>query len=92
MDQAYLDLEAYHSDNADLNAESKLLNTEIDSILLQIIECEKVNAEMSREIENYIQYDEEARTKLDRKAAMRKLLETVSARLGQTGTPIAHLR
>ena len=92
LDQAYIDLDGLQTDNADMNAEHKLLNTEIDAILVQILECEKVNAEMNREIENYIQYDEEARSLMDRKTAMRKMLETVNAKLGQTGSHIAHLR
>ena len=59
---------------------------------MQIIQCEKVNKEMQREIENYMQYDEDARNMLDRKAAMKNLLDTVTARLGQTSSHIAHLR
>ena len=47
---------------------------------------------MQREIENYMQYDEEARNMLDRKAAMKNMLETVTTRLGQTSSHIAHLR
>lgn len=47
---------------------------------------------MQKEIEAYIQSDEEARSRLDRKTAMKKMLETVTARLGQTGSHIAHLR
>ena len=80
------------NDNADHHSEHKLLNSEIDSILLQIIECEKVNSEMKKEIENFIHSDEEARTMLDRKNAMRNMLETVTTKLGQTSSTIAHLR
>ena len=47
---------------------------------------------MKKEIENFITSDEEARTMLDRKAGMRKILETVTTRLGQTSSKIAHLR
>jgi len=47
---------------------------------------------MQGEIEHYILCDEEARSKLDRKSAMRNMLDTVSARLGQTGATISHLR
>ena len=47
---------------------------------------------MQKEIEVYIQADEDARNMLDRKVAMRKMLETVATRLGQTGSHIAHLR
>lgn len=47
---------------------------------------------MQREIENYMQYDEDARNMLDRKTAMKNLLDTVTSRLGQTGSHIAHLR
>lgn len=60
--------------------------------MIQIIECEKVNKELQREIENYIQSDEEARSMLNRRDAMRNMLDTVTARLTQTGEPIAHLR
>ena len=47
---------------------------------------------MHKEIQHYIEYDEEARSKLDRKAGMKNMLDTVTARLGQTGSHIAHLR
>jgi hypothetical protein len=47
---------------------------------------------MQKEIEVYIQADEDARNMLERKVAMRKMLETVTTRLGQTGSHIAHLR
>lgn len=39
-----------------------------------------------------MQSDEDARNMLNRRDAMRKLLDTVSARLSQTGEHIAHLR
>ena len=47
---------------------------------------------MTKEIERYIAADEEARNMLDRKSDMRKMLETVTTRLGQTSSTIAHLR
>ncbi len=47
---------------------------------------------MQREIEHYIQCDQEARNMLDRKLAMRNMLDTVSTKLGQTGANISHLR
>lgn len=60
--------------------------------MLQIIEYERVNKDLQKEIENYILYDEQARNKLNRKDAMRNLLDVVSNRLNQTGEHIAHLR
>jgi predicted nucleic acid-binding Zn-ribbon protein len=92
LDKAILERDSLEHDNASYHAEHKLLDNEIDSVLLQIIECERINSEMQKEIENYIQADEEARHMLDRKSDMRKMLETVTVRLGQTGSHIAHLR
>ena len=60
--------------------------------MLQILEYEKVNKELQREVENYMQYDEDARNMLNRREAMVKLLDTVSTRLNATGENIAHLR
>lgn len=89
---ALLEKDSLGNENEDHNMEFKLLNSEIDGLLLQIIEYERANSEMKGEIESYIQYDEEARSMMDRKDAMRKMLETVTSRLGQTSSHIAHLR
>lgn len=51
-----------------------MLSQEIDNVLLQIIDFERANNEMKKEIENYIASDEEARSMLDRKTAMRNML------------------
>lgn len=92
LDQAILERDALENENSCHNAEYTLLNSEIDTLLLQIIECEKTNSEMQTEVQHYMQYDEEARVMLDRKAAMKNMLDTVTTRLGQTGSHIAHLR
>ncbi len=60
--------------------------------MIQIIEYERINKELQREIENYMQSDEDARSMLNRRDAMRSMLDTVTARLSQTGENIAHLR
>ena len=92
LDHAILEKDALENDNAEYNAEHKLLSQEIDNVLLQIIDFERANNEMKKEIENYIASDEEARSMLDRKTAMRNMLQTVTTRLGQTSSNIAHLR
>lgn len=68
------------------------MNGEIDNCLLSILEYEKLNLELQKEIENYIDTDEQARNRLNRKDAMRSLLEQVSIKLEKTGDQIAHLR
>ena len=59
---------------------------------MNILEFEKLNEQLQREIENYIDTDEEARKLLDRKNVMKTLLEQVNTRLEKTGEQIAHLR
>lgn len=68
----------------DLATENKNLNNEIDQCLINILEYEKVNKDLQKEVENYIACDEEARSLLNRKEAMRGLLEQVSAKLHKT--------
>jgi chromosome segregation ATPase len=58
LDRSILERDGLENDHASLSEEHNILNTEIDSVMLQIIEYEKVNKELQREIENYIQYDE----------------------------------
>ena len=72
--------------------ENKLLNGEIDKCLLNILEYERVNKDLQKEIENYIECDEEARNMLNRKESMRTLLDQVSVKLQKTEEQIAHLR
>jgi len=76
----------------DLVSENKLLNSEIDKTLMSILEYEKINKELQKEVENYIECDEEARSMLNRKDAMRSLLDEVSSKLHKTEEQIAHLR
>ena len=59
----------------DLVSENKLLNSEIDKTLMSILEYEKINKELQREVENYIECDEEARSMLNRREAMKNLLD-----------------
>ena len=68
------------------------MNTEIDECLLQILEYERVNKELQKEVENYIACDEEARALLNRKESMSGLLEQVAGRLAKTEEQISHLR
>lgn len=68
------------------------MNNEIDKCLLSILEYERVNKDLQREIENYIECDEEARHMLNRKEAMKSLLDQVSVKLQKTEEHIAHLR
>lgn len=48
--------------------------------------------DLKKEIENYIESDEQARSMLNRKDVMRSLLEQVNSKLVRTSEPIAHLR
>lgn len=72
--------------------ENKVLNGEIDKCLLSILEYERVNKDLQKEIENYIECDEEARSMLNRKDSMRSLLDQVTVKLQKTEEQIAHLR
>jgi hypothetical protein len=56
------------------------------------MDYERVNKELQKEVENYIECDEEARGMLNRKEAMRGLLEQVTSKLHKTEEQIAHLR
>ena len=72
--------------------DNRTLNEEIDGCLLTIMEYEKLNLELQKEIENYIVTDEKARSMLNRKDQMRLLLEEVNVKLEKTSDQIAHLR
>jgi hypothetical protein len=61
-----------------------LLNSEIDQCLVNILEYERINKSLQKEVENYIACDEEVRSMLNRKEAMRGLLEEVSVKLSKT--------
>ena len=76
--------EGLRKEHMDLATENKNLNNEIDQCLISILEYEKVNKDLQKEVENYIACDEEARSLLNRKEAMRGLLEQVSAKLHKT--------
>ena len=60
--------------------------------MLTILEYEKINEELKREVEHFIDCDEEARTMLNRRDAMRNLLSQVETKLHKTSETIAHLR
>lgn len=92
LDQSTLKRENLRKDHLDLANENKMLNNEIDKCLLSILEYERVNKDLQKEIENYIECDEEARHMLNRKDAMRSLLDQVSVKLQKTEEQIAHLR
>lgn len=59
---------------------------------MSILEYERINKSLQKEVENYIACDEEVRSMLNRKEAMRGLLEEVSVKLSKTEEQIAHLR
>ena len=84
LDQSILKRETLRKDHMDLVGENKTLNAEIDKTLLSILEYERVNKELQKEVENYIECDEEARSMLNRKDAMRNLLDQVSTKLHKT--------
>ena len=92
LDSSILKRESLRKEHMDLVSENKLLNSEIDKTLLSILEYEKINKELQKEVENYIECDEEARSMLNRKEAMRNLLDEVSSKLHKTEEQIAHLR
>lgn len=92
LDQAILKREGLRKEHMDLATENKNLNNEIDQCLLNILEYERINKDLQKEVENYIACDEEARSLLNRKEAMRGLLDQVSTKLHKTEEQIAHLR
>jgi chromosome segregation ATPase len=92
LDQATLKRENLRKEHLDLANENKILNGEIDKVLLSILEYERINKDLQKEIENYIECDEEARHMLNRKETMRSLLDQVSVKLQKTEEQIAHLR
>lgn len=92
LDQSTLKRENLRREHLDLANENKVLNNEIDKCLLSILEYERINKDLQKEIENYIECDEEARHMLNRKEAMRSLLDQVSVKLQKTEEQIAHLR
>ena len=92
LEQAVMKREGLRKENSELVNENKNLNSEIDECLLQILEYERVNKDLQKEVENYIACDEEARSLLNRKENMRGLLEQVAGRLSKTEEQISHLR
>ena len=84
LDQSILKREGLRKEHMDLVGENKILNSEIDKTLMSILEYEKINKELQREVENYIECDEEARSMLNRRDAMRNLLDEVSSKLHKT--------
>lgn len=92
LDQSTLKRENLRKDHLELANENKVLNNEIDKCLLNILDYERVNKDLQKEIENYIECDEEARNMLNRKENMRCLLDQVSTKLQKTEEQIAHLR
>ena len=69
-----------------------MLNEEIDKVLMDIMETERKNKEMQKELENYMVIDEEAREMLDRREKTFGILTTVHEKLTTTGDQISHLR
>ena len=92
LDQAVLKRESLRKDHSELVGENKILNSEIDKTLISILEYENINKELKKEVENYIECDEEARQMLNRKDNMRNLLDQVTTKLHKTEEQISHLR
>lgn len=84
LDQSTIKRENLRKEHLELANENKVLNGEIDKCLLSILEYERINKDLQKEIENYIECDEEARNMLNRKEAMRSLLDQVSVKLQKT--------
>ena len=84
--------EGLKKEHFELIADNRALNEEIDGCLSTIIDYERMNAELQKEVENYIDTDEHARNLLNRKDVMRSLLEQVNNRLDKTSGQIEHLR
>lgn len=84
--------ENLRKEHGDLANQNKILNGEIDQTLLSILEYERVNKNLQKEVENYIACDEEVRAMLNRKEHMKGLLEEVTTKLTRTEEQIAHLR
>ena len=91
LDQAVLERDSLENEHISLSAENKALDGELDSVLRQILEYERVNQELQKEVEHYVQCDEEARSKLNRKDNIYNLLRDVANRLSKTGDVISHL-
>jgi phage shock protein A len=92
LDQVIIKRENLRKEHMNLVTENKNLNNEIDQCLLSILEYERVNKDLQKEVENYIACDEEARTLLNRKEVMKTLLQQVSIKLHKTEEQISHLR
>ena len=71
---------------------NKNLNNEIDRVLALIAEYELVNRELLEEIEIFIEQDEQARSRLDRKEFMREVIESSVRKISLTEEPIRHLK
>ena len=68
------------------------LDGDVERCLRNIIELEKYNEDLQRQIKFFIENDEEARKMLNRREAMTKMLEQVQNILHRTSEEIAHLR
>ena len=84
LDQSVIKRQQLRKEHLELAGENKVLNAEIDKCLLSILEYEKINKDLQQEVENYIACDEEARAMLNRKEAMRNLLDQVTSKLQKT--------
>ena len=71
---------------------NKQLNGEIDKLLALISEYELVNKELIDELEIYIDQDEQARSILSRRDAMREIIESTLRKIAVSGEPIKHLK
>lgn len=73
LDHAIIKRENLRKEHMDLATENKNLNNEIDQCLFSILEYERVNKDLQKEVENYIVCDEQARTLLNRKEVIKTL-------------------
>jgi hypothetical protein len=91
-DAALMDRDTLYNDHQSYSVENKMLNDEIDRVLMAIMEAEKNSNEMQQELNNYMVIDDEAMKLINRGDRTVGILGTVQLRLSQTGQNISHLR
>lgn len=84
LERSRIQREALNKEHIALDADHKALNGEIDRCLMSILEYEKINQELQREMQHFMECDEEARSMLNRKDAMKSLLDQVASKLHKT--------
>jgi chromosome segregation ATPase len=92
LDLVIAEEERLRKDHFSALDKNKNLNNEIDRVLALIAEYEQVNRELLEEIEIFIEQDEQARSRLDRKEFMREVVESSVRKISLTEEPIRHLK